>query len=116
MSELTLEEVEKLFVVERGDTWHAMLSNEQVFAIGWLIGRVQDLQAKLDLPPDAPTSRGDYLEPVLDALLRIERKVDAILRAHEAVTPVVHGTNHYEAAARIIDGAPTRTPEEQGCT
>ena len=68
---------------------------------------------------DPDDSRGDYLEPVLDALLRIERKVDQLMGPRtwrsERVPGYIADINARGVPVRV-KGAPTRTPEEQGCT
>ena len=65
---------------------------------------------------DHDDSRGDYLEPVLDALLRIERKVDALVARH---TYEFRSLPNAPALGGSVDmdklrDDPTRTPQEQG--
>ena len=72
---------------------------------------------------DHDDSRGDYLEPVLDALLRIERKVDALVaRAETKWLPASEnmlrsdpaGVLHKDGSHLRPAADSTRTPEEQG--
>ena len=73
---------------------------------------------------DHDDSRGDYLEPVLDALLRIERKVDALVVRTETKLWLPASENmlrsdpagvlHKDGSHLRPDDDSTRTPQEQG--